>query len=169
MARKKTAKPPAAPPPNPAAAVSELAALVQGVSGSRDGLPVLGDFLEEKFGLSATAALFRQRDLKAVPDRPDTRSFAFFPLTEDVFLWLAQARVATRGKKPESRPCTIVGLYAHPREDRSRWARLAAMLPGKDDPEAAKRTPTRPQALPDPRVEAAQKELAGHARAAGKP
>jgi len=142
---------------------------VQGVKASRDGLPVLGDYLEEKFGLPATAALFRRRDLKELPGgKVDAHGFSFFPLTDDVFIYFSQARVPLAGKPRESGPCHIVGLYAHPREDAKHWARVSGMVPAKDDPESQRERPWAPDAQPDPGIEAARKELAAHAKPRGK-
>jgi hypothetical protein len=168
VAKKKNPKGPAAEQsPGPARA-SELAAMVRGIMDAPDGLPILGDFLEEKLGLRETAALFRSAGLKALPEKGHSAStFAYYPLAEDVFLWLAAGRFQSGAKAYQTQPCTIVGLYAHPQGEPSLWAKITRMVEGEDDPEAvaARRSAWDPISKPDPQIEAVKAELA--ARAAG--
>jgi hypothetical protein len=148
--------------------VSELAALVRGIKDAPGGLPVLADFLEEKFGMGPTAALFRLPELGKLPKQEfQTRDFCFFPLTDDVFLWFTQGRLTVNPRKFETKPCTVVGLYAHPHGKPSSWCKVTRMLVGEDDPAGNPGRPWEPVSKPDPRIEAAKKELAGGAERKG--
>jgi hypothetical protein len=141
--------------------VSELAALVHGIQNAPKGLPVLADFLEEKFGLGHTAALFRLAKLEKLPkQRLDTADFCFFPLTDDVFLWFTQGRLTVNPKKYETKPCTVVGLYVHPAGQPATWCKITRMLLGEDEPNRNPSRPWDPVVKPDPHIEAAKKELA---------
>jgi hypothetical protein len=129
-------------------------------------LPVLADFLEEKFGLTATAALFRLRDLKPLPKSWHADGeFRYYPLADDVFLYLTEARYHPDPKVYGGPPCTFVGLYAHPEGAPARWAKVTGMLGGKDESKAKWPNTWRAVRKPDSRVEAARAELDAHARA----
>jgi hypothetical protein len=147
---------------------SELAALVRGIKDAPGGLPVLADFLEEKLGLGPTAALLRLAELEKLPKKEfRTHNFCFFPLTDDVFLWVTQGRLTVNPRTFEAKPCTVVGLYAHPQGQPSAWCKVTRMLVGEDDPAGNPDQPWDPVSKPDPRVEAAKKELARGGMPAG--
>jgi hypothetical protein len=165
VAKKNPKEPAAGQSPGPAR-VSELAAMVRGIKDAPDGLPILGDFLEERLGLRETAALLRSPDLKPMPKEGHSGSaFVYYPLAEDVFLWLAAARFQSGAKAYQTRPGTIVGLYAHPQGQPSLWAKITRMVEGEEDAKAAASLRWDPAASTDPRIEAVKAELA--ARPAG--
>src|SRR5262249_19052862 len=93
MARKRKQNPPPRNKGTSPPGGTELAGMIFALKDSRTELPILADFLEEKFGLAETAALFRLPDLKEIPDRlAGTQDFSYFPLTDDVFVWLTRGR-----------------------------------------------------------------------------
>jgi hypothetical protein len=123
-------------------------------------LPVLADFLEENLGLVATAGLLRCPDLHDPPKETELAgAFDYYPLDDAVFVWLTESRYSPKPNQYETKPCVLVGLYAHPTGREKNWAKITRMLPGK---ESRQRDPARPwQKLPrkDDRVEQARMEL----------
>lgn len=90
-------------------------------------------------------------------------AFAYYPLDDAVFVWLVESRYSPNPNEPyrhQSKPCILVGLYAHPQGREKEWVKITRLLPGEETKQA---DPTRPwQKLPrkDKRVEEARIELA---------
>jgi hypothetical protein len=160
MAKKKVAKTPTSKPSNAAPPASELARLIAGLKDNRAGLPILADFLEEKLGLTNTAALFRAPELQTLPHDFATGDLHYYPLADDVFLWFTDCRCRQEPGQPEKKPLTLIGLYAHPLGQSDAWVQITSGLEGKFDPKSRKLRPWHPAVKPDPRIELACGELA---------
>jgi hypothetical protein len=144
-----------------AEALSEVAAMVLGCRERRENLPILADWLEERLGLAATAALLRSPDLEPLPGAlSECLELDYFPLGPDVFLWLAQGHLVRDSYGFDRQACVVVGLYAHPEERPGDWAKVVSMVALEEE---SQRDPQRPWARlvkKHPLVEEARKELA---------
>lgn len=147
-----------------AAPLSPLAAMIAGCKGQPGNLPVLADWLEEKLGLAAVAALVRSPDLEPLEtELLNCEQFDCFPLGPDAFLWLAQGHYRVDKVGYDHRPCVVVGLYAHPEGRPSDWTKVSIFLPLKASKERHPDRPWQTVVEQDPRVEAARTELAAFA------
>ncbi len=111
-------------PPPP----TELAALVAGCQQDRAALPALADWLDERLGLTATAALLRRPTRLTPPEEACYSDLQVFALAEDVSVWLVQV-CPDPLLGDSTRPGTLLGLYAHPAGWHEAWARLTCFLP----------------------------------------
>ena len=109
--------------------MSDLAALILSCGENRSVLLVLADWLEEKLGLEATAALLRQPKLQAVTAEPTVLGeFAYFPLGEDALVWLVGVRIESDADERTWQAGTLLGLYAHPRDWPEKWLMIPSVL-----------------------------------------
>jgi hypothetical protein len=130
-----------------------------GCKDDRKSLPILADFLDEKFNLPATAEMFRAPDLQKVPGEVDPAGeLHYCRLERDVFLWLLLTSY-NPPRKWDPKPGVVVGLYAHPEGLRERWAKIAGLLPLKESDQPDPEHPWRKVPEPEPRFEQALEEL----------
>jgi hypothetical protein len=110
-------------------APSELAALIPGCGDDRAALPVLADWLDERLGLTATAALLRQPARPTPPEEACYSDLETFALAEDVSTWLVRVCADPVLAGGTTRPGTLLGLYVHPAGWPEGWARLSRFVP----------------------------------------